>query len=71
MRVKAANDEMARILKHGVTGVGFVDINTSADWPEDTFTQRRIRDGDIVIDETRSAEPAEVKTKEERKIGTE
>lgn len=50
MKVWAANDEMAKILKHGITNVGFVDLNTSADWPEDTFTARRIRDGDVLTE---------------------
>jgi hypothetical protein len=47
MRVWAANEDMVKLLKHPISKVGFVDLNTGVNWPQDTFTTRRIRDGDV------------------------
>lgn len=46
MKVYAANKDMVRLLKHPIAG-GFTDMDTAVDWPDDSFTYRRLRDGDI------------------------
>ena len=49
-RVKAGNEDMAKHLRHPITKLGFAgDINATVNWPDDTFTNRRIRDGDVVV----------------------
>jgi len=45
LRVEPANDDMRRLLKHPRAG-GF-RAEGSLEWPDDVFTQRRLRDGDI------------------------
>jgi hypothetical protein len=50
VKVYAANEDMARLLKHPVTKVGFTGMGAAANWPDDTFTKRRIRDGDITLE---------------------
>jgi hypothetical protein len=49
VRVTPANDDMRRLLKHPRAG-GFRSEG-SMEWPNDRFTQRRLRDGDIKIEE--------------------
>jgi len=51
MKVWAANEDMLKYLKHPITKVGFIDMNTPANWPNDSFTYRRIRDGDVLVDQ--------------------
>jgi hypothetical protein len=46
LHVAAANDDVRRVLKHPHAG-GFHSDN--ANWPDDMFTHRRIRDGSIRI----------------------
>ena len=53
MKVWPKNDEMRKILKHGA--VGFPEEGP-AEWPDDTFTHRRIMDGDV-MEETKKAQP--------------
>ena len=47
VRVEPANDDMRRLLKHPHAG-GFRSEG-SMEWPDDTFTHRRLRDGDIKL----------------------
>jgi len=47
MKVWPKNDAIKSSLKHVPTGKGFGDDGTG-DWPEDNFTHRRIRDGDLL-----------------------
>lgn len=47
-RVKALKDHVKKSIKHAKTGRGF-DENGEANWPDDSFTMRRVRDGDIEI----------------------
>jgi hypothetical protein len=47
VRVAPANDNMRRVLKHP-TGARF-PATGSAEWPDDRFTRRRIREGSIVV----------------------
>jgi hypothetical protein len=47
VRVEPANADMRRLLKHPRAG-GFRSEG-SMEWPDDTFTGRRLRDGDIKL----------------------
>jgi hypothetical protein len=59
-RVKAANENMAKYLKHPITKLGFAgNMAVSVNWPDDTFTNRRIRDGDVVVVEDEKRAKAE------------
>lgn len=49
-KVYAKNADMVRLLKHPTAG-GFRDLETPAEWPDDSFTFRRIRDGDVSEEE--------------------
>lgn len=64
IKVWPATDDKRKVLRHA-NGTGFRDsMDEPALWPNDTFTARRIRDGDILTEEMRSggqrAEPAPV-----------
>jgi hypothetical protein len=59
-RVKAANEAMAKYLKHPITKIGFSgDMGMTVNWPDDSFTNRRIRDGDVTLVEDEQAAKAE------------
>ena len=45
IRVEPANDDMRRVLAH--PRAGHFRSEGSMEWPDDTFTYRRLRDGDI------------------------
>jgi hypothetical protein len=47
LRVEPATDTMRAILRHPSAG-GFRGAG-AAEWPDDPFTQRRLRDGDITL----------------------
>jgi hypothetical protein len=47
VRVEPTSDDMRRLLKHP-RGGGFRSEG-SVEWPDDTFTRKRLRDGDIKI----------------------
>src|SRR5262245_21552637 len=47
--VVAANEDLRRVLAHP-NGGGFRKDGT-ASWPDDSFTRRRIRDGDVTVQE--------------------
>ena len=49
MKVFPKNDDIRRILYHP-TGVHFRKEGP-ADWPDDSYTHRRIADGDITVEE--------------------
>ena len=49
VKVTPKDDTMRKLLQHPKAG-GFRG-NGSADWPSDRFTQRRIRDGDITVED--------------------
>jgi len=53
MKVWPKNDDMRKVLRHGV--VGFPEEGP-ADWPDDTFTYRRIQDGDVTVEEPKKQE---------------
>jgi hypothetical protein len=51
IRVEPANDDMRRLLVH--PRAGHFRSEGSMEWPDDTFTHRRLRDGDIKRVETK------------------
>ena len=55
MKVKAKNEQIARVLRHP-TGATF-GADLTSHWPVGQFTTRRIRDGDVTVVE--EAEPKE------------
>ena len=55
MKVRAKNDDIRKVLKHPIGG-RFREDGT-AEWPDDSFTYRRIQDGDIVSEEPARSEP--------------
>jgi hypothetical protein len=62
VRVNPRDGGMRKLLRHPLRGRGFPSTG-SVEWPLDTFTRRRLRDGDVVIVEkpveTDAAEPSE------------
>jgi hypothetical protein len=74
VRVLPKNELIRKYIKHARTRVGF-PAEGSAEWPNDTFTKRRIMDGDVTIEAPgalqageqqpaieQKSEPAEVKS---------
>ena len=61
LRVEPTNDHIRKILRHPRAG-GFRSSG-SIMWPDDTFTRRRIRDGDVKLVEQKDEKPAEASTK--------
>jgi hypothetical protein len=57
MRVFAANEDMVKYLKHPISKVGFTSMDMGVNWPNDSFTTRRIRDGDVTVEKKKKAEP--------------
>ena len=55
VRVLPRDDEMRKLLKHPTSG-GFL-AEGSVEWPYDQFTKRRVRDGDVTLEEQPAAEP--------------
>jgi hypothetical protein len=47
VRVEPKNDLMREILRHPTAG--FFRAQGAAEWPDDKFTQRRLKDGDIKL----------------------
>jgi hypothetical protein len=74
VKVYPKDAEMAKILKHPISKTGFNsdDLAMGVNWPDDSFTARRVRDGDVNVDppvaedETRKNEQ-EPKRERERK----
>jgi hypothetical protein len=63
VRVVPKNDQIRKYLKHGITKVGFL-AEGSAEWPNDAFTKRRIRDGDVTVEQREA--PREARREEHR-----
>ena len=60
IKVFAANETMREVLRHGGTGMRFRDsIEQGVEWPNDSFTARRIRDGSVRTDGPGSGEMPE------------
>jgi len=49
VRVLPRSDDIRKYLKHQPSRVGFLATG-SAEWPNDTFTKRRIAEGDVTIE---------------------
>lgn len=67
VRVTPKNDELRKFLKHPTNRVGFL-AEGSAEWPNDAFTKRRIKDGDVTVVEEQQA-PADQKAIESKSGG--
>ena len=48
IRVEPKNEDIRRVLKHPRGMIAFRSEG-SIEWPNDTFTHRRIRDGDVTV----------------------
>ncbi len=57
MRVFAKNDVVKRLITHPQGNLAFRE-DGSAEWPDDSFTHRRIMDGDVTIEASKVV-PAE------------
>ena len=57
MKVKAKNEEIARVLKHPTGAIFGADLTSY--WPPGQFTTRRLRDGDITVVEDAVEPPPE------------
>jgi hypothetical protein len=58
IRVLPRDDKVRKYIKHVPTGIGFRETG-SVEWPNDRFTQKRLRDGTVTrADEAQKAEPA-------------
>lgn len=49
MKVRAKNDDVKKLIRHPVGGA-FRDDGT-AEWPDDTYTFRRIQEGDVIAED--------------------
>jgi hypothetical protein len=56
MKVWPKNDEIRKMLVHPQGRIPFRDEGP-ADWPDDSFTYRRVQDGDITTEEPKAEEP--------------
>jgi len=56
IKVVPKNDTIRKQIKHPVAGK--FRAQGSMDWPDDSFTARRIRDGDVTVEEQPQAEGA-------------
>jgi hypothetical protein len=50
VRVLPRDDGIRKNIVHWPTGIAF-PATGSVEWPNDRFTQRRIRDGDVTVEE--------------------
>lgn len=57
MLVWPKNDQMRKLLRHPHGKTAFPPQGP-ADWPDDSFTARRIADGDVSLEETKTKPPA-------------
>jgi hypothetical protein len=60
VHVTPANDTMRRLLTHPRAG-GF-GKEGGAEWPDDKFTHRRIKDGDVKVQENHERKPSTHRT---------
>lgn len=57
MKVWPKNDQMRKMLKHPNNGIAFPEQGPQ-EWPDDTFTARRVSDGDVfLVDPAKSKSP--------------
>ena len=55
VKVLPKNEEMRKLLKHPQGQIAFKDTG-SIEWPDDSFTARRVADGDVTIEEEKKSE---------------
>jgi hypothetical protein len=53
VRVVPKNDAIRKYIKHLPSGIAFPESG-AAEWPLDNFTRRRLRDGDVTIEEQKA-----------------
>lgn len=63
IRVEPANEDLRRVMKHP-SGIRFRSEG-SVEWPDDQFTRRRIKAGDVKV---AGAKQAEEKTEDQPKL---
>lgn len=51
IRVEPKNEDLRRVMFHPVGKIKFRSTG-SVEWPDDQFTRRRIRDGDVIVVES-------------------
>jgi hypothetical protein len=56
MKVWPKNADLRRLLKHPTAG-GFRFPEGPEDWPDDSFTYRLVRDGDLTTEEPAASQP--------------
>ena len=66
VRVLPKNDQIRKYLKHPAKRVGFL-AEGSIEWPNDAFTRKRIKEGDVTIEES-EPESKNQKSKERRAL---
>jgi hypothetical protein len=59
------NDTIRKLIKHPVAGA--FRSEGSSNWPDDTFTHRRLADGDITLEEVKKEEPQHHKEEPQHK----
>jgi hypothetical protein len=55
VRVLPRDETIRKHITHQPTGIAF-PATGSVEWPNDRFTQRRIRDGDVTLEEAQEAQ---------------
>jgi hypothetical protein len=60
VRVVPANDDMRRLLRH--PKAGRFRSEGGLEWPNDTFTKKRLRDGDVKLESEAKAESAKAES---------
>lgn len=67
-RVLPKNDSVRKLLKHPNAGA-FPEVG-SAKWPDDSFTHRRLADGDVTLEDDKlTAEKPAAKDSSSRTVG--
>ena len=54
VKVVPKNDDIRKLLKHPTAGA--LRAEGSSDWPDDSFTARRVADGDVTIEQAEKKE---------------
>lgn len=64
MLVYLKNKDHLSTLRHPVGNIGFIDMDTPANWPDDAYTYRRLKDGTVEAREEKpqSVQPEQIET---------
>lgn len=72
MKVWPTSERVRKTMRHPAGGIGFPSKGP-AEWPDDAFTFRRIRDGDVskeaVMDVMNGRVPSEERPRNEEQVG--